>query len=188
MESHEGKHSLSIREFELVAESGAAAREKTVVDSFLTPQLQWLTLGGAELKPEGAGMRAVYQQQDGKSVALVRQIAHVDLRGRESLAFDIASERPAQLVLSLEELSPGKQQGRRFNLELEVPGGGKVEHREVLLSAFDQAASDQENGVLDPGKLKTFSIVDATGSYTHETNRNSLWIGNIRGVGDAARQ
>jgi hypothetical protein len=183
MESHEGKHSFSIREFELVTGSGAAAREKTTIDSFATPQLQWLTLGGVELKPEGSGMRAVYQQVDDRSVAMVRQIAGVDLRAREGLAFDIASEKPAQLVLSFEELAPGKQQGPRHNLEMEVPGGGKVEHREVLLSAFDQG-----DGTIDLGKLKTFSILDTTGNFTHETAKNSLWIGNIRAVGDAARQ
>lgn len=183
-ESHVGKHSFSVKDFELVSGSGVAAREKTVIDGFTTPQLQWLTLGGAELKPEGAGMRAVYQQMEEKSVVMLRQMAGADLRGRESLAFDIASEKPAQLVLSFEEVAaPGKQQGPRHNLELEIPGGGKVEHREVLLSAFDS-----EDGVMDLGKLKTFSILDATGNFTQVTAKNSLWIGNIRAVGDAPPQ
>ncbi len=120
VESHVGKHSLSIREFELVAGSGAAKPDKASIDSFATPQLQWFTMGGAELKPDGAGMRTVYQQKEEKSVALLRQIAHVDLRGRESLAFDISSERPAELLMSFEELAPGKQQGPRYSLTVEV--------------------------------------------------------------------
>jgi hypothetical protein len=190
VESHLGKHSLFIREFELVAGNGAAKREKASIDSFATPQLQWFTMGGAELKPDGAGMRAVYQQKEEKSVALLRQIAHVDLRGRESLAFDVASEKPAELLLSFEELAPGKQQGPRYTLTFEVQGGGKVEHREILLSAFEHAPDgpDDPNGKLDLDQLKMLSILDITANFSHETVRNSLWIGNIRGVGDAAPQ
>jgi hypothetical protein len=34
--------------------------------------------------------------------------------------------------------------------------------------------------------MKNFSILDITGVMTHAEAKNSLWIGNIRGVGDAA--
>jgi hypothetical protein len=72
---------------------------------------------------------------------------------------------------------------------IEVPGGGKIDHREILLSAFEHGpdSPDDPNGMLDLNQLKTFSILDITGTLTHETAKNSLWIGNIRGVGDAAR-
>jgi hypothetical protein len=185
-----GKHTFSIDDFELLAGSGVAGPGKAVIDSFGSPQLQWFTLGGVELKPDGAGMRAAYQQKDERSVVLLRQIAHADLRGKESLAFDIASDRPAELLLAFEELAPGKQQGPRYNLTLGVPGGGKVEHREILLSAFEHAADspDDANAKLDLDQLKTLSILDITGTYTHETAKNSLWIGNVRGTGVAVPQ
>jgi hypothetical protein len=188
VESHVGKHSFSIKDFELLAGAGVARPPKTTIDNYATPQLQWLTLGGAELKPDGAGMRATYEQKDERSVVLLRQIAHVDLRGKESLAFEVASDKPAQLLLTFEELTPGKQQGPRYNLTLEVPGGGKVAHWEVLLSAFERGEDSPEdaNGKLDLDQLKTFSILDITGTFSHETVKNSLWIGNIRAVGNAA--
>jgi hypothetical protein len=186
VESHVGKHSFSIKDFELLAGAGVAGPPKTTIDNYGTPQLQWLTLGGAELKPDGAGMRATYEQKDERSVVLLRQTAHADLRGKESLAFEVASDKPAQLLLTFEELAPGKQQGPRYNLTLEVPGGGKVEHREILLSAFEHGPDSPEdaNGKLDLDQLKTFSILDITGTFTHQPAGNSLWIGNIRGVGD----
>jgi hypothetical protein len=190
MESHAGKHSFSVADFELLAGTGGEKAQKVVIDNFATPQLQWLTLGGVALKPEGAGMRATYEQKDERSVVLLRQIAHVDLRGKESLAFEVASDKPAQLLLTFEELAAGKQQGPRYNLTLEVPGGGKTEHREILLSAFEHGedSPNDADGKLDLDRLKTFSILDITGTFTHETAGNSLWIGNIRGVGDAVGQ
>ncbi len=122
-------------------------------------------------------------------MVLLRQIAHADLRGKESLAFEVASDKPAQLLLTFEELAPGKQQGPRYNLTLEVPGGGKPAHREVLLSAFEHGRIVRRMQTkLDLDQLKTFSILDITGSFTHQTAGNSLWIGNIRGVGDAIGQ
>jgi hypothetical protein len=173
-----GKHSLSIADFDLLAEGPAAAPALTI-DDFHSPELQWATLGGAALAPERRGMRALYSQEEGNNAILVRQLPRADFRKGVSIAFDISSEQPAELVLSLEERSPGKQQGARANAVVEVPGGGQVSHRAVLLSAFDNQ--------LELDRLKTFSIIDITAATSHETVKNSLWIGNIRVVTNAPR-
>jgi hypothetical protein len=188
VESHAGKHSLSIDDFEVLADSGAATADVAVIDTFETPQLRWLTLGGVDLKPDGGGMRAVYRQTDDQSIVLLRQVTGVDLRGKESLAFEIASGQPAELLFNFEVPAPGKAQGPRYSLTLEVPGGGKIAHREVQLAAFEHAEDSPEdpNGRLVLNQMKNFSILDITGVMTHAEAKNSLWIGNIRGVGDAA--
>jgi hypothetical protein len=188
VESHAGKHSLFLDDFEILSGVSNPPRDPAVLDDFATPQLRWLTLGGVELKPEGAGMRALYQQMAERSVLMLRPLGNVDLRGKEWLAFDIASERPAQLLMSFEERAPGKPQGPRYNALVEVVGGGKVNHREILLEAFEYGPDSpaDPDGVLDPNQLKHFSIMDVTGTITHETVKNSLWIGNIRGAGGTA--
>jgi hypothetical protein len=168
-----GKHSLFIDDFELLSEGPAPPADMTL-DDFHSPQLQWTTLGGAVLAPENRGMRILYREEEGNNPIFFRQLPRLDLRRGVSLAFDIASDQPAQLVLSLEERSPGKQQGSRHNVIIEVPGGGKIGHRAVLLSAFDTKPN------LD--NLKSFSIVDISAASSHETLKNSLWIGNIRAV------
>jgi hypothetical protein len=187
IDSHAGKHSFYIDDFEISSEAPRRANDPSAIDSFETPQLQWMTLGSAELRPDGKGLRASYTQEEDHYVALVRQLPKVDLRGRERLAFDIASDHPAQLVISLEEHAPGKPQGPRYNVTVDVLGGGKMDHRAVLLSAFAPAEEGprDENGKLDLDQLKTLTILDITAATSHETVKNSIWIGNIRGVGEA---
>jgi hypothetical protein len=187
VESHLGKRTLAIDGFEILSVSGAKAPAKNVIDAFTSPQLQWMTLGGAVMKPESGGLRADYEQFDGKSIIFSRQLANVDLRGMDKLAFDISSEVDTQLLMSFEMQSPGKAQVPRFNALVEVPGGGKVAHREVVLSAFEHGP-DSPEGELDWSKLKAFSMIDITGTATHETAKNSLWIGNIHGVAEQAVQ
>ena len=46
VESHAGKNSFYIDDFELLADTGVARPQKAVIDSFVTPQLQWFSLGG----------------------------------------------------------------------------------------------------------------------------------------------
>jgi len=191
MESHGGKHSFSIDEFEVAPAGAAAGAVPGVIDSFASPQLQWITRGGAELKPEAQGMRAVYRQMDGKSVLLSHPLGSAaNLTGKDFLAFEVSSERPAQLLMTFEELSPGKPQGPRYNAIVEVAGGGKVSHREIDLGAFEHGEDSpaDANGMLDWSRLKSFSILDITASDTHEMATNSLWIGNIRGVSDGAKK
>jgi hypothetical protein len=186
VEPHAGKHTLFVDDFELWTGSAYAAKDPLVVDDFSSPQLQWLTRGGAELRAENGGMRAIYQMPEEQSIFLLRNLSHVDLRGKEWLAFDVSSEQPVELIMTFEMRVPGRPQGARYNASIEVEGGGKVNHREVLLSVFGDG-----QGELPPiqwDKLKNFSIVDVTAQTQHGTGKNSLWIGNIRAVDGKADQ
>jgi hypothetical protein len=184
VDTHAGKHTLFLDDFELLTAASKRDSDAGVIDDFTTPQLRWITMGGAELQPEGAGIRIRYQQEEERYVVLIRQLPKIDLRGKTRLAFDIASDRPAQLLLAFEEHSPGKPQGPRYNVTVDVLGGGKVDHRAAVLDAFEAAADGPQdpNGKLDLDNLKTFSILDITAATSHEIQKNSLWVGNVRGV------
>jgi len=186
VDSHAGKHSFFLDDFEILTGSKNRPRDSAVLDDFNTPQLQWLTRGGAELKPEGGGMRVIYQQREEQGILLIRQLGKVDLRGKEKLAFDVASDQPTELVMGLEMHAPGMPQGPRYNTTVEVAGGGKVNHREVVLSAFGDGEAELPPIKLD--QLKSLTIVDITGQTMNVSGKNSLWIGNIRGAGESAGQ
>lgn len=175
-ESHAGPHSLFLDDFELASGGERGQDGPATIDDFAPPQLRWFTPGGVELKPEGRGLRAIYRQMDERSIVLRRPLGKVDLRGKEFLEFDVASEGHAFLTMSFE----GKD-GGRFNANVEVDGGGRMEHREVLFSAFEN-----DEGKVQWDRLKSFSIIDVTGTITGQSARNSLWIGNIRGADEKA--
>ncbi len=194
IDSHTGKHVFYIDDFEVVdtAPAGApASATDGVIDDFHLSYVDWLTLGGAELsldtsgKPiAGRALKVDYQQREGRYIVLTHILGPMDLRNKNKLAFDIASEKEAQLVISFEERNPGKPRGPTYHVDVQVPGGGKADHREVALSAFqpDQNGLKDPNGKLDLDQLKTISILDVTGALTPETARNTLWIGNIQAV------
>jgi hypothetical protein len=179
-----GPHTFFLDDFELWTGTVSKRKDPSVIDDFSTPQLQWVTRGGAELMPENVfmqpGMRVNYEQKSGQGVLLNRFLTQADLRGKEWLAFDISSDKPADLAMSFEVHAPGKAQGKRYNANVEVEGGGKVHHREVLLSAFGENQPDQPPIKLDD--LKAFTIVDISGQTLGHTGKNSLWIGNIHAV------
>ncbi|MDQ6665669.1 MAG: hypothetical protein M3Z23_14910 [Acidobacteriota bacterium] len=194
IDPHTGKHTIFIDDFDVLDTAANITPSKTdgvVIDSFPHQYVDWLTLGGADLSLDTSGkplaehaMKAVYQQQEGHYVLLVHKLGVLDLSKTNRLAFDIASEQPAQLVISFEERNPGKGQGPRYNVDIEVPGGGKSDRREVALGAFqpDQNGPTGLNGKLDLENIKTISILDVTAAYTHESAKNTLWIGNIQAV------
>ena len=107
----------------------------------------------------------------------------MDLTGATHIAFDIASEKPAHLVLSLEEKSD-LPEGPRYNIDVEVPGGDKVVRRELALASFDpdETGPKDPNHRLDLDKLKTLSLANVTGAYTGEDSINTIRIGKIEAV------
>jgi hypothetical protein len=185
MDEKTGKHTMFIDDFEISSEalpSPKASGEGVVIDDFARPVLQWITLGGIDLSTENHGMRARYRQEEDKYPILLKLLSRIDLRGWNRLAFDIASDKPAQLVISIEEHNPGKPQGPRYSTTVDVLGGGKAEHRAVTFSAFalDPNGPTDPDGQLDLDQVKTISILDITAASTHESAANSLWIGNVR--------
>lgn len=185
IEAKSGKHTMFIDDFEISSEAlplSATPGEGVVIDDFPRPVLQWITLGGVSLAPENHGMRARYQQEEEKYAVITKMLPRLDLRGWNRLAFDIASDKPAQLVFSLEERNPGKGQGPRYSTTVDILGGGKIEHRAVVFSAFglDPNGPADPDGQLDLDQVKTISILDITAASSHETVANSFWIGNVR--------
>jgi hypothetical protein len=180
-----GKHTMFIDDFEISSEALALPKttgEGVVIDDFARPVLQWITLGGVDLSTEKNGMRARYRQDEDKYPILLKMLARADLRGWNRLAFDIASDKPSQLVISIEEHNPGQAQGPRYSTTVDLLGGGKLEHRAVTFEAFalDANGPPDPNGKLDLDQVKTISIVDITAASTHEQTANSLWIGDLR--------
>ncbi|MDQ2899866.1 MAG: hypothetical protein M3Y07_08705 [Acidobacteriota bacterium] len=195
IDPHTGKHTMSIDDFDVLDTASVgktlAKLDGVVIDDFPRQYVDWLTLGGADLSLDASGkplaehaMKAVYQQVEEQYIVFVHKLGALDLSEANRLAFDVASEKPAQLVISFEERSPGKRQGPRYSVDIEVPGGGKSDRREVALGAFqpDQNGPTDPNGKLDLDKIKTISILDVTAAYTHESAKNTLWIGNIHAV------
>ncbi len=194
VDPHTGKHSLYIDDFEALdtaQPSPPTDRNAVVIDGFSHHHVDWMTLGGADLRLETSGkpvtghaMKAVYGQNEGKYVIFIHQLGGLDLRGKNRLAFDIASEKPSQLLIAVEERLPGKGQGPRYNVDVEVNGGGKSEHREIAFGAFqaDENGVADANGKLDLDKIKTISILDISSAFTKESGTNTIWIGNIQAV------
>jgi hypothetical protein len=107
----------------------------------------------------------------------------MDLTGATHVAFDIAAEKPAHLILSIQEKSAAGE-GPRYGVDFEVTGGNKVEHREVAFASFelDDKGPPDPDHKLDLDKLKLFSIVNVTGAYTGEDSMNTIRIGKIDAV------
>jgi hypothetical protein len=186
IDARTGRQSIFLDDFEISSEAPPNGAGPSVIDSFDRPFLRWMTLGGADLSVENLGeapgMRARYQQIEDRLVVILRPLPKTDFRGSQRLAFDIASDHDAQLVLAFEERSPGKQQGPRYATTVDILGGGKPEHRSIVLSAFDHDpnSADDPNGRLDLDQIKSISLVDITATATQETAKNSLWISAIR--------
>jgi hypothetical protein len=193
LEAHSGPQKLLVDDFEVStdAPSWYKLRKPWVMDDFSHPCLSWLTLGGADLSLDTSGrvipgnsLKATYQQEPEHFVVMVHQLPPMDLRGATHIAFDIASEKSATIVLSLEELSPGKSQGPRYGTNVEISGGGKPAHREVAISSLelDENGAPDPNKKLDLDQLKSITFVDITAAFTQEEAVNTIHVANVEAV------
>ena len=169
-----GTHTILLEDFRLLSSSrqrpGAG-----VIDAFDRDFLQWITLGGMDLKLSYAGnpletraLQAKYQQAEGQFGLLLRPLSNFDLSQATRLAFDIASEHESTLVISLE-----LKQGGRYNLTIYPPGGREPFHVNLKLSDFEGP------GKLDPAKLKSLGITDITVASGGAPATNMIWIGKV---------
>jgi hypothetical protein len=189
VQDYSGPHKLWLDDLEIgsSAPGWAAPKAALLIEDFRAPQVNWFSMGGANFKLDPSGsvikgraMRIDCNQMADRFVILMHPLPAVDLTGATRIEFDIAADKFAHLVLSLQEKA---DQGEvpRYNIELEVPGGNKVSHQELALAAFDL----DDNGPKDPDhkldldKLKIMSLVNVTGAYTGEDNVNTIRIGKI---------
>jgi hypothetical protein len=185
---HPGKHTLLVSGFELLG--GAAERkDKLAIDQFEGPQLGWISPGGAALRLDtsrdhapAAALEVSYGESDNGIVFFARNLPPEIPSNITHISFDIASEKPAQLIFTLQVKGNGHGEGPRYNTSVEVNGGGKSNHRDLALSAFNLA----QDGPRDPGgelpiaKVKTLAIGDVSAAANASHGPNKLWISNLR--------
>lgn len=182
IERHSGTHRFFVDDFQVLSEAAAAGTPADYLD--------WFTLGGAQLSLDRSGksiagraLEAEYDQAEGRFVLLMHFLAGIDLSKAGRLRLDIASDKKATMVVSLEKKNPGGP-APRYNATIEVPGGRQLTHKEIPFADFklDENGPKDSDQRLDTTKLKTVSLLDITGAVTHETVKNTIWIGSVRGL------
>jgi hypothetical protein len=188
VQPHDGPHTISIRGFEISRDPlpPAAAGEEGrggVVDDFRRPIPAWFTPGGAAFEQHpgeqnGGTLSIHYRQLRDEFIAFQRQLPARDYRGATHLAMDVASDRPAQLMISIAERRIDSKPAARYNADFFVPGGGKPDHRELALSAFDRDENGpaDPDGKLDPQNIQSITILDISG----ESAENTLTLHDLR--------
>ena len=175
--SHDGDHTISIRNFELSREP-AKPREAMAVDDFSAPQAMWIAPGAAEFKMEDGALSLSYQQQPEQAVIFVHPLAKQDYRGATHLAFDVESSKPGQFIWALAEGRNHGPEAARYNVDFTVLTPNKMDHREIVLSAFTADANGPQdpNGKLDLDNLRSLSLID----LSQQDGPNTLKLKNIR--------
>jgi hypothetical protein len=193
---HPGKHTLLLSGFEVLARSAeppagspAEPKDKLVIDRLDTPHLSWLSPGGAIFRLDasrqhapGPAVEVAYPEPENGVVVFLRNLPPDIPANITHISFDIASDEDAQLMFGLQEKGVGKGEGPRYNAVVEVNGGGKSDHRDLALSAFNL----DENGPPDPysglrvAKAKSLSIADISAAANAGHGPNKVWISNLR--------
>lgn len=180
-----GAHTFRVEDFAISTDAAAAPRapgQRMPLDRFDRSFLDWVALGGIrlELSTEGnplgeRAMQASYRPVEGRVGLLVRRVGDPALARAKHLSFDVASEREATLVVSLEmkKAGPGGGEGPRFSLPVYPPGGKEVFHVDLDLADFKSPL-----GAFDPARWRTIAILDATSADSGDDS-NTIWIGNI---------
>lgn len=176
---HDGDYTISIRNFELSRDTVKPYPAMTV-DDFERPQTMWLSPAIADFKTKDGAMTVSYQQQPEQAVIFVRQLAKRDYRGATHLAFDIESSRPGQFVWALSEGRNHGPEAGRYNVDFTVLTPNKMDHREIVLSAFnaDQNGAQDPDGKLDLDQLRSLSLID----LSQQDGANTITLKNIRFV------
>lgn len=151
------------------------------IDPFLRPQVSWLGVGNVALqravaeKPADNALQAQYEQAPGRINAMIKMLPPGILAGKEQLSFQIASEKPAILIVQLEEISGGK-----YNIMVPVAGEVKPKMVEADFSEFKPADdSKDDNGQLDLDQVKQIFVMDVAGISGQEKIPKTLWLGRI---------
>ncbi|HSI72153.1 MAG TPA: hypothetical protein VK934_03170 [Fimbriimonas sp.] len=150
-------------------------------DTYARPQIAWASLGGPELKivadgrVTGKALRASYRTLPGKLMALVRVVRAGSLTGKTVAKLQIASAKPAKLLIQLEETTGGK-----YNAILDIKGGSTSNDYDYLLSALIPSDdSKDDNGKLDVDKVHQLVLIDVTSLFESAEQDNVIWLGSI---------
>lgn len=170
-----GPHSISIGHFEI--RTGARAASSTVIDAFDRGFLQWMTPGGMALKfvPETGplgepSLKATYSETSGPYAVLVRRVGSLDLAKARRLAFDIASENEATILVAVEMSG-----GARYHLTIYPPAGRKLFPVDLSLDDFEKESAAGPDK-FDPSHWKSIVLADISGG----NSTNTFWLGNLR--------
>ena len=151
------------------------------IDPFLRPQIQWMGVGNIALqraaaeKPADNALQANYEQAPAQIAAIIKLLKPGVLAGKQQMSFQIASEKPAILIVQLEENSGGK-----YNFTTPVAGGVKPKMVEADFSDFKPSDdSKDDNDQLDLEQVKQIFVMDAAGLLGQGKGENTLWLGRI---------
>jgi hypothetical protein len=154
------------------------------LDTFARPQVGWMAMGGVELsrvtgKPlEGAGMQAKYHQAPAAIAGFAKYVPTAGLLGATKLALSVASEKPAKLIVQVEERGGGK-----YNTTIELPGNSGRADLSLNFADFKAAMdSHDDNNRLDLDQVTQIILFDGTGLLDGADTDNTLWINNIKAV------
>ncbi len=151
------------------------------IDPFLRPHVSWLGIGNVALqravaeKPADNALQAQYEQAPGRINAMIKMLAPGILAGKEQLSFQIASEKPAILIVQLEETGGGK-----YNITVPVAGEVKPKMVEADFASFKPANdSKDDNAQLDLDQVKQIFVMEVAGVLGQSKGENTLWLGRI---------
>lgn len=178
VDKRSGKHTLRIEDFQILNDAPVDAPAAGVaIDSFDRKQLNWFTLGGMELEQKEKLLEVRYQQSAASFQVLMRRLPTGKLAGMSKLVLDLASQKPAHLIIALERV----ETGARYNYTVDVAGGKELAHKEIPFREFeiDGNSRGKEDGGIDPAKVKSIVITDLQGMISGQKTRNILQIGPV---------
>ncbi|MBI4907076.1 MAG: hypothetical protein HY820_25850 [Acidobacteria bacterium] len=184
-----GEHTLWLDDVRMAGGGASATPASSTIDNLERKNLQWLALGGATLHiaaespMRSRAVRANYNQLSDSFVLFLRRIGHMNLSYSAGITIELASEKPAHLILSLEEKVAEIAKPVRFNVTIDLPGGREVVRKQLPFKEFelaDDAPSDAPSRI-DPAYLRTLSLVDLRGLVGGAAGANTLWISGLAG-------
>jgi len=151
------------------------------IDDLVHPQVNWFGLGGVAISNasgdplSGKGIKAQYNQMPGKAIVLAHGVKAGNLKGAQSLNFEIASTQAATLAVQVEQTD-----GAKYNMMVTVPAGTAAAKQVCKFSDFKVADdSAVKDGHIDMSLAKTILIIDLSGVINQANHINTLWVGPL---------
>ncbi len=180
-----GSHQLYIDSFTVGSESIPATftslGDDVQIDTLNHPQLSWLGLGGVKMvrtteKPlTGASLRVDYHQTPGKPTILSHPVPSWVLTGSKVLSFDVATLKPAKIVIQLEQTDGGK-----YNAIVDLAGGALPTKVKLAFTEFKRSDDSKDDATAPHiALIKSILIMDASGMFESANADNTLWVNHL---------